>query len=206
MLHHRALEQDHRHNYDEERAFIEGLRQHLREAAHRAPPKHAICASNRSPVEVRVVRLIDPLPADIHASSRRLQVYRIGRVLFDLAPQPIDEDVDRSLLDRRHSVRTALREKRIAPGGTLSQRSVLAARWLMQVNIPARRSAWRECKASEANDTGLEVARRRGSGASKHRADPRRADAGAQMALRDRRRRRFRGHALDPAVRRGPST
>src|ERR1700753_1724865 len=34
----------------------------------------------------------------IPRSSRRLQVYRIGGVLFDLAPQAIDEDIDRSLL------------------------------------------------------------------------------------------------------------
>ena len=31
-------------------------------------------------------------------APRCLQIYRIGWVLFDLAPQPIDENVDRSFL------------------------------------------------------------------------------------------------------------
>ncbi len=45
MLHederHRGLEQHHRDDHDQERTIVEALRQHLRQPARRAPPKHA---------------------------------------------------------------------------------------------------------------------------------------------------------------------
>src|ERR1700735_831396 len=110
----------------------------------------------------------------ISRSSRRLQVYRIGRVLFDLAPQPIDEDVDRSLLSgATRSRQRFARNDRAGVCAEQAQHLALALRNANRIVSSTQFSALeRECEASEATASGLRPARRRGSGSSKHRPDP----------------------------------
>src|SRR6202046_311087 len=110
----------------------------------------------------------------ISRSSGRLQVYRIGRGLFDLAPQPIDEDVDRSLLSGGTRSRQRLaRKHRAGVGAEQAQHLALALRNANRIVSSTQFSALeRECEASEANDSGLRPARPRGSGWAENRTDP----------------------------------
>src|ERR1700678_1140870 len=112
----------------------------------------------------------EPIPR----SSRRLQVCRIGGVLLDLAPKPIDEDIDRSLLSGAARSRQRLaRNDRARVCTKQAQHLALTLRDANRIVSSSQFSALkREREASEANDAGLDAARRRGSGSSKHRTNP----------------------------------
>src|ERR1700722_1832747 len=110
----------------------------------------------------------------IPRSSRRLQVYRIGRVLFNLAPQPIDEDIDRSLLSGAARSRQRLaRNDRARVCTEQAQHLALALRDANRIVPSTQFSAFkRENEASEANDAGLEASRRRRAASPQLGGDP----------------------------------
>src|ERR1700730_2444704 len=106
----------------------------------------------------------------IPRSSRRLQVYRIRGVVFNLAPQPIDEDIDRSLLSGAARSRQRLaRNDRARVCTQQAQHLALALRDANRIVSSSQFSALeREHEASEEMETGLDAARRRGSGSPQH--------------------------------------
>src|SRR6202020_1427305 len=108
----------------------------------------------------------EPIPR----SSRRLQVYRIRGVLFNLAPQPIDEDIDRSLLSgAARSRQRFARNDRARVCTEQAQHLALALRDANRIVSSSQFSALkREREAAEADDAGLDVAGRGGSGSPQH--------------------------------------
>src|SRR5580658_4189295 len=129
-------------------------------------PINADCGMRLSPSSVRYESISRP--------SRRLQICRIGGVLFDLAPQAIDQDIDRSLLRRAARSRQRLtRNDRAGIGAEQAKHFALtfgnADRLVAGAQLPALE---REGEWSEAHDGLLGAADRRGPGASEHRADP----------------------------------
>ena len=177
MLHecerHRGLQKHHRHDHDQERALVEPLRQQLGEAARRASPEQA---DLRQPTQTAECGSFPHRSAmsSISRPPSRLQIGRIGGVLFDLAPQSIDQDIDRSLLCRAPRSRQRLaRNDRAGIGAEQAKHLALAFGDADRLVAGAQLSALeRECEASEAHDGRLGAADRCGPRASKHRADP----------------------------------
>jgi hypothetical protein len=110
----------------------------------------------------------------VSRAPRRLQVYRIGRVLFDLSPQPIDENVDRSLLGGAARARQRLaRNDRTGIRAKQTKHLALALRNADRIVSGTQFSPLeREGKTSKANDRGLRGACWSGSGSPKHRTYP----------------------------------
>src|ERR1700734_4567694 len=111
-------------------------------------PTKADCGMRLVPSSVRYESISRP--------PSRLQIGRIGGVLFDLAPQSIDQDIDRSLLRRAPRSRQRLEgNDRAGIGAEQAKHLALAfgdADRLVggaQLSTPAR-----GCEASEADDGG----------------------------------------------------